>query len=192
MPGKSHGQRSLAGYSPWGLKESDMTEWLYFSFTGRQGRLSRANIHGLLGRVSVLVWPEQKWGRRDSWNQVTVGPVMKEDKLHPGGSTEPWRLQTESRLMIYSLQWPLCQPARRWAWWEGGETSRGRDIHATTGHSGLRRGQGSDRRTEGVQIWEAVQARLPGEAIEGGSQGLTWGTQFREGMLFIEMRACLR
>ena len=28
LPGKSHGQRSLAGYSPWGLKESDMTERL--------------------------------------------------------------------------------------------------------------------------------------------------------------------
>ena len=25
-PGKSHGQRSLAGYSSWGYKESDMTE----------------------------------------------------------------------------------------------------------------------------------------------------------------------
>ena len=28
VPGESHGQRSLAGYSPWGSKESDMTEWL--------------------------------------------------------------------------------------------------------------------------------------------------------------------
>ena len=28
LPGKSHGQRSLAGYSPWGHKESDMTQWL--------------------------------------------------------------------------------------------------------------------------------------------------------------------
>ena len=27
-PGELHGQRSLAGYSPWGSKESDMTEWL--------------------------------------------------------------------------------------------------------------------------------------------------------------------
>ena len=26
LPGKSHGQRSLAGYSPWGCKESDRTE----------------------------------------------------------------------------------------------------------------------------------------------------------------------
>ena len=28
LPGKSHGQRSLAGCSPWGCKESDMTEQL--------------------------------------------------------------------------------------------------------------------------------------------------------------------
>ena len=28
MPGKSHGQRSLVGYSPWGHKESDTTERL--------------------------------------------------------------------------------------------------------------------------------------------------------------------
>ena len=26
LPGKSHGRRNLAGYSPWGHKESDMTE----------------------------------------------------------------------------------------------------------------------------------------------------------------------
>ena len=26
LPGETHGQRSLAGYSPWGHKESDMTE----------------------------------------------------------------------------------------------------------------------------------------------------------------------
>ena len=28
LPGKSHGQRSLVGYSPWGHKESDRIEWL--------------------------------------------------------------------------------------------------------------------------------------------------------------------
>ena len=26
LPGESHGQRSLANYSPWGRKESDTTE----------------------------------------------------------------------------------------------------------------------------------------------------------------------
>ena len=28
LPGEFHGQRSLMGYSPWGRKESDMTEQL--------------------------------------------------------------------------------------------------------------------------------------------------------------------
>ena len=28
LPGKSHGRRSLVGYSPWGRKESDTTERL--------------------------------------------------------------------------------------------------------------------------------------------------------------------
>ena len=28
LPGESHGQRSLVGYSPWGRKESDTTEQL--------------------------------------------------------------------------------------------------------------------------------------------------------------------
>ena len=32
LPGKSHGWRSVVGYSPWGRKELDMTEWLHFHF----------------------------------------------------------------------------------------------------------------------------------------------------------------
>ena len=32
LPGKSHGQRSLVGYSPWGRKEPDTTERLHFHF----------------------------------------------------------------------------------------------------------------------------------------------------------------
>ena len=28
LPGESHGKRSLAGYSTWGCKELDITEWL--------------------------------------------------------------------------------------------------------------------------------------------------------------------
>ena len=31
LPGKSHGPRSLVGYSPWGRKESDTTEQLHFT-----------------------------------------------------------------------------------------------------------------------------------------------------------------
>ena len=41
LPGKSHGQRSLAGYSPWGHKELDMTEvtqHTYRHFSGSDQR----------------------------------------------------------------------------------------------------------------------------------------------------------
>ena len=33
LPGKSHGRRSLVGYSPWGRKELDTTERLHFHFS---------------------------------------------------------------------------------------------------------------------------------------------------------------
>ena len=33
LPGKSHGWRSLVGYSPWGCEESDITERLHFHFS---------------------------------------------------------------------------------------------------------------------------------------------------------------
>ena len=33
LPGKSHGWRSLIGCSPWGCKESDVTERLHFHFS---------------------------------------------------------------------------------------------------------------------------------------------------------------
>ena len=40
LPGKSHGLRNLVGYSPWGCKESDMTERLHFLLHCRQTLLS--------------------------------------------------------------------------------------------------------------------------------------------------------
>ena len=42
LPGESYGQRSLEGYSPWGLKESDTTEQLHFHFQTRS-RFLRKN-----------------------------------------------------------------------------------------------------------------------------------------------------
>ena len=33
LPGKSHRQRSLVGYSPWGHKELDTTKRLYFTLS---------------------------------------------------------------------------------------------------------------------------------------------------------------
>ena len=41
LPGKSHGQRSLVGYSPWGHKELDTTEWLTLHFTSPSSKLNQ-------------------------------------------------------------------------------------------------------------------------------------------------------
>ena len=50
LPGKSHGQRSQVGWSPWGLKESDTTERLHF----------HSHFHALEREMathcSVLAW----------------------------------------------------------------------------------------------------------------------------------------
>ena len=45
LPGKSHGQRSLVGYSPWGRKELDMTEQLHFHKDDEN-----------IARVNFLIW----------------------------------------------------------------------------------------------------------------------------------------
>ena len=45
LPEKSHGQRSLVGYSPWGCKESDVPEWL--SWAGQTSTRNQIVSSGL-------------------------------------------------------------------------------------------------------------------------------------------------
>ena len=68
LPGKSHGWRSLVGYSPWDCKESDMTEKLLFLFFsgGSDSKESACNVGDLGGEdpleedmathSSILAW----------------------------------------------------------------------------------------------------------------------------------------
>ena len=55
LPGKFHGQRSLAGYSPWGHKELamtvELTQLVDFSFTFRAG--GRPSGHVLTTPISL-------------------------------------------------------------------------------------------------------------------------------------------
>ena len=54
LPGKSHGQRSLEGYSPWGHKELDMTE--HELLDGAHSRNStKGNYHVVLLMVKNLI-----------------------------------------------------------------------------------------------------------------------------------------
>ena len=53
LPGESQGQRSLAGYRPWGCKESDMTEQL--STSARRGFQRRNEVvRGSLGALGFI------------------------------------------------------------------------------------------------------------------------------------------
>ena len=52
LPGESHGQRSLAGYSPWGRRESDMTERLLLLTTGN---ILQVLFHSWIGELRLFV-----------------------------------------------------------------------------------------------------------------------------------------
>ena len=52
LPGKSHGQRSLVGYSPWGHKESDTTERLHLHFHFQCPQLEK----GMATHSRILAW----------------------------------------------------------------------------------------------------------------------------------------
>ena len=58
LPGQFHGQRSLAGYSPWGHKESDTTERLTLSSKYQQLELHQ--LHDLGGWNEVRLGGEDK------------------------------------------------------------------------------------------------------------------------------------
>ena len=88
LPGKSHGRRSLIGYSPWGRKESDTTERLHFHFSN-----THTHIHTYTHVSS-------------SWN-----PVSRKSTITPSSlcsrSQLPWdcsRCQTSH--LTRALFWP--------------------------------------------------------------------------------------
>ena len=78
-PGEFHGQRSLAGYSPWGHKELAMTEWLTYTHTHTHTHtyaffhlctlVPHPVVHKLVCWVSSSIWitgflqiPKGRWG----------------------------------------------------------------------------------------------------------------------------------
>ena len=76
LPGKFQGQISLVGYSPWGCKELDTTEWLHFMFEPPQyfvlrvndeweqsllQRLLRAQVYEGFPYVSIMVMKAPHW-----------------------------------------------------------------------------------------------------------------------------------
>ena len=52
LAGKSHGQRSLVGYSPWGGKKSDMTEHMHVHTKGTTGKKQCKDRH----KIACPLW----------------------------------------------------------------------------------------------------------------------------------------
>ena len=95
LPGKSHGQRSLAGYSPWGCKESDVT--------GRS--CTRAHTHSVT-QITVWALPSVKSAAAlDSYKSVnpTVNSPWEGSSIPPDQSLVPKRLGTA--VLKLSLSW---------------------------------------------------------------------------------------
>ena len=56
LPGGFHGQRSLAGYSPWGCKELDMTEQLILSLSPEKHRCTQKFAHTFAHTLGGGAW----------------------------------------------------------------------------------------------------------------------------------------
>ena len=57
---KSHGLRILVCYSPWGLKESDTTEWLHFLFFFTPWKVNLTNLDSMLKSRDITL-PKRLW-----------------------------------------------------------------------------------------------------------------------------------
>ena len=79
LPRKLLEWRSLVGYSPWGCKESDTTEWLHFYFHcswGSQGKNTEVICHSLLQWTSFCQnsppWPVHHGWPYTAWLIVSL------------------------------------------------------------------------------------------------------------------------
>ena len=88
LPGKFHGWRSLVGYSPWGRKESDTTDWLHFLPTGTQGHRWKVTQSHVLRPYAAATHPgshrddRAAGALRVEFNIFSAGPPARSDHGH--------------------------------------------------------------------------------------------------------------
>ena len=97
LSGKSHGRRSLVGCSPWGCKESDMTEQLHFHFS--LSRIGGGNGNPL--QCSCLENPRD----RGAWWAAVYGVAQSRTRLKQlsGGSSRKY-IKVELTKDIFQLE----------------------------------------------------------------------------------------
>ena len=95
-PGESHGQRSSAGYSPWGRRESDTTERLSLT----EYRRGAAHVAGRLcvwtrARLSVRA-PALGRSKADSPEMPLAAPAALSRLINLGGKAKTCKRTGES------------------------------------------------------------------------------------------------
>ena len=113
LPGKLHGQRSLAGCSPWGCKESDMIEQVTFNI--RETLLLLLLSHFSRVRLCVNPWMAAHqaplslgFSRQEHWSGLPLPSPMHE--------SEKWKWR---RSVMSDSQWPHgLQPTRLLRPWD--------------------------------------------------------------------------
>ena len=108
LPGKSHGRRSLVGCNPWGLEESDMTEWLPSHFS--LSRIGEGNGNPL--QCSCLENPRDGGA---SWAAV-YGVAQSQTWLKwlsSSSSSRPRRRRTFHSFLCSSCSWFPSPPWRQ-------------------------------------------------------------------------------
>ena len=82
LPGESQGQRSLEGYSPWGHKESDMTEQLRKHTLSTLDKNSTFTLNG------------------ESWKRIFLSPPPPKKKKKTGGGGAGKKQYTKLQLLL--------------------------------------------------------------------------------------------
>ena len=91
LPAKLHGQRSLEGYSPWGRKESDTTE-----YTHTKSNYNSCADHLILpGNSAPAALSRENSRRGTAWSKEQSGPGKTEQKQQSvrrghGSRSEAW------------------------------------------------------------------------------------------------------
>ena len=96
LPGKSHGWRSLVGYSPWGREESDTTERLHFHFS--RSCVGEGNGNPL--QCSCLKNPRD----RGAWWAAVCGVAQSQTRLKRLSSSSSTMCPVNGFMFSFSLK----------------------------------------------------------------------------------------
>ena len=115
LPGESHGQRFLAGYSPWGHKESDMTE-----ATEHAGTTVLCRVPQQPRGAVMRVWTTASSGRETYRGPAGVSMARTLPQIGRG-VLEAGSKPCELRATVSSTRQGLCccsSPSDDWGPWQ--------------------------------------------------------------------------